>query len=523
MDLTTSWAGEVLLRFGLTGMKLSRDDGPFVQYKSMSIVDACHHMVATQQNGGVAKSDCEAADTLLVTDAVTGTCFIIFTSLTALCTAATFLVTGTSRFGRLSAMTVEPNRADKAMVHVKRSTAIVAVFIALILSSIISLFPAKVFGKYVCPVAGHALPFVVNTSAANTLPSATGESHHAGASAYLALVACLFFLCACVFILSRMAIVAWCMELCGEVEFEMEYESEDEVNAFDDGHNGGKSDPSKVDGNEGDEGPGGRRARLEGVVVYDPVGMKSHKGRVFDSAAAAATAVDDIVVDSSCAVLADFIRERALDDIEFNIHRRKADERVELGRLHRLHAQQKDMMAQLERQLVVLRERREAKKNKKKDTKGHAVIEGEDNGDDGPTKQEMDCETSLQESKELIALIAKEIECRDEVIEQLTQYEEKLKTVDTIELALNAPPAVATKGGAQQQQQPTTIDLYADPLRVASSVVPVRSEVSVIAKPRAVDGGGDQGVPQAEPFSLILPTHDAERDEKVRIALRSCR
>ncbi|EER08055.1 hypothetical protein Pmar_PMAR016836, partial [Perkinsus marinus ATCC 50983] len=157
-------------------------------------------------------------------------------------------------------------------------------------ASLIALFPATLLVKKVCPVAKQVLPFIVS----GTTPSSTSlgaallvegseASHHPSISAYLALTACILFLLSSVFILSRMAIVTWCMELCGEVEFEMGYESEEEGNAFDDGGNG-EREVDRATEARGQLTPSGRRARLESIVVYDPAGMKSNAGHIFESA-----------------------------------------------------------------------------------------------------------------------------------------------------------------------------------------------------------------------------------------------
>ncbi|KAF4746614.1 hypothetical protein FOZ62_004760, partial [Perkinsus olseni] len=310
------------------------------------------------------------------------------------------------------------------MFSVKWVTGFVALFIILTFGSLIALFPAALFKEHVCPVAEHVLPSVVNddtslgTSGIGALGEGREASHHTGASAYLALIACFFFLLSSVFILSRMSIVAWCMELCGEVEFGMEYESEEEQNAFDDGGNG-SIDPLKereegrgpVDA--GGHGPGGRRARLESIVVYDPAGMKSNAGHDFESI-------------SSCAVLADFIREKALKEIDSSIQSRIVEERTERGRLRRLEEQYNDRVEQLERQLETLQRRREAKE--KKQMKEREAEEGDPaEGTDMRSQQERDCEVSLEGAKQIIILAQQEYECREEVLQKLAMYEEKLK------------------------------------------------------------------------------------------------
>ncbi|KAF4663316.1 hypothetical protein FOZ61_001741 [Perkinsus olseni] len=292
-----TWTGKVVLQFGLSGMKLLGNEDAVKRYPSIRIARECQEMVGglvADQSKAVSESDCQVADAVLVTTAATGTIFVILTTIISLCTAATFIVTGTSRFGRLSAMTLEPNRADKAMFSVKWVTGFVALFIILTFGSLIALFPAALFKEHVCPVAEHVLPSVVNddtslgTSGIGALGEGREASHHTGASAYLALIACFFFLLSSVFILSRMSIVAWCMELCGEVEFGMEYESEEEQNAFDDGGNGSidslkEREEGRGPVDAGGHGPGGRRARLESIVVYDPAGMKSNAGHDFES------------------------------------------------------------------------------------------------------------------------------------------------------------------------------------------------------------------------------------------------
>ncbi|KAF4711030.1 DEAH (Asp-Glu-Ala-His) box polypeptide 34 [Perkinsus olseni] len=173
------------------------------------------------------------------------------------------------------------------------------------------------------------------------------------------------------------------------------------------------------------------------------------------------------------------------------------------------------LVEQLERQLETLQRRREAKEKKRMKER-----EGEELGDpaegaDMRSQQERDCEASLEGAKQIIILAQQEYECRQEVLQKLAMYEEKLKVVESIELTLN--PAVG--GGTGR-----SIDLYADPLRVAAAVIPPRSEVSVIGKPRALidDEGENPAAAPEEPFSLVFPTPVIDRDERVRTALKTC-
>ncbi|EER02151.1 hypothetical protein Pmar_PMAR028530 [Perkinsus marinus ATCC 50983] len=219
---------------------------------------------------------------------------------------------------------------------------------------------------------------------------------------------------------------------------------------------------------------------------------------------------------SSCAVLGDFIREKALAEIDSSILSRKAEERIEIGRLKRLAVQYTGKMEHREGQLAALRAQREAKRDEGKESE--------------VDEREKDCETLIEEYGQVIKLVQQECEHREEVLEQLAAYEEKMKTVETIELALESTSAAAAAGGKGKGGgtvgQP--IDLYADPLRVAAALIPPRSKVSVIGKPHTVttdDEAKDSEAaapPPGEPFSLILPLRVIDRDERVRTALRTC-
>ncbi|KAF4741893.1 hypothetical protein FOZ62_011351, partial [Perkinsus olseni] len=71
-----TWAGKVVLQFGLSGMKLRRNEDAVERYPSISIARECQEMaggLVADHSKVVSESDCQVADAVLVTTAATGT------------------------------------------------------------------------------------------------------------------------------------------------------------------------------------------------------------------------------------------------------------------------------------------------------------------------------------------------------------------------------------------------------------------------------------------------------------------